>query len=211
MSTIPMVCPRDFTLRTKNGGHVIKFEAGKETDVPEEAYHEAISKNIVPVQRKDDEGPAFTLISNEITGTLRDALIIRGIDELVKRNNTEDFTGGGMPKAAALTNHLGFQIANPETKRYWDLYKDYTSQNMDLPVHPRMELVMELQPLTSRRQLEEFAADYNINVPRAKGKNVKELKAILMNQVVNQQMPNGPGGDNEQDGTYVPASSLTAD
>ena len=91
MSTIPMVCPRDFTLRTKNGGHVIKFEAGKETDVPEEAYHEAISKNIVPVQRKDDEGPAFTLISNEITGTLPILYVREGErrDELLGLINEE--------------------------------------------------------------------------------------------------------------------------
>ena len=45
-------------------------------------------------------------------------------------------------------------------------------ENEPLPTHPKVEVVRELQALTSRKQLEEFAEDHGIGIPKAKGKSL---------------------------------------
>lgn len=184
---IPMICSRDYTLRTKLG-HTIRFVAGEPTSVPESAYAEAIAKNIVPAQRPSDDKPAFGMVHAEITGTLRDAMIYGAIDELVKRNQTEDFTGGGVPKAAAITDAIGIPISSGEVGRYWTNYREMVAENSDLPSHPQVEVVRELQALSTRKQMEEFASEHDIRLPNTKGKSVKELKSVLLHQVIGQQV-----------------------
>lgn len=206
MSTIKMVCPRDYTLRTKLG-HTIRFEADVPTDVPEAAYHEALAKNILPVKVQAGEKPAFELATAEITGTLRDALIFDAIIALVKRNNSEDFTGGGVPKAASITAEIGVAVSAQETSKYWGLYKQIIGENSSFPTHPNVELVRELQGCATRKQLEQFAGDLSIELPSLKGKSLTEIKSILLYNIINQhQAPLTVDADE-----YVKPESLTMD
>lgn len=204
--SIPMVCPRDYTLRTRNG-HTIKFAAGEPTDVPEALYAEALAKNIIPVERKSDDQPIFGMVHAEITGTLRDAMIYQAIDEVVKRNQTEDFSGGGVPKAAALSAIIGLSLSASEASRFYTNYRQIIGENEPLPTHPKVEVVRELQALTSRKQLEEFAEDHGIGIPKAKGKSLKELKELLLNSVIN-QMTTPPAADSSE---YVKPATLMHD
>lgn len=205
MPTIDMICARDYTLRTKLG-HAIKFTAGEPTPVPESAYAEAISKNIVPAQKQDSDKPVFGFVHAEITGTLRDALILEAIHELVERNDVEDFAGGGVPKAAAISRTIGISISAREVTKYHDIYRQVTAENGTMPTHPQVEVVRELQSLSTRKQMEEFAREQDISLPETKGKSVKEVKALLLEQVVNQQtVP--PAADKD----YVKPSTLAMD
>lgn len=182
---IKMICPRDYTLRTTLG-HVIKFEAGEPTPVPEAAYHEAIAKNILPVKEKNGESSAFGMATAEITGSLRDALVYDAIRVLVARNHVEDFTGGGMPKAAAIQKEVGVQVSAQETSKYWAGYKQIIGENGDFPTHPNVETVRELQGLGTRKQLEQFAEDIGVPLPATKGKSLSEMKSILLYTIINQ-------------------------
>lgn len=186
MSTVMMVCQRDYTLRTKLG-HTIKFIAGEPTPVPETAYAEAISKNIVAARPKEGEKPYFALAHAEITGSLRDALIFEAMVEIIARNDIEDFAGGGVPKAAAITKAIGITVSAKEVAKYHDVYKQVLAENGELPTHPQVEVVKELQSLATRKQMEEFASDHSIRLPETKGKSLKEVKALLLEQVVNRQ------------------------
>lgn len=184
MSNIMMRCPRDYTLRTLTG-QTIRFIAGEPTPVPESAYAEALSKNIVPVERPDDDKPAFGMVHTEVTGTLRDAMIYAALDEIAKRNHTEEFTGGGVPKATSVTMAAGVRISASETGKYWSNYRQMMAENVELPSHPKVTVVQELQACATRAQLTEFAAEHGVNMPKAEGKSVKELKELLLNAVIN--------------------------
>lgn len=203
---IMMVCPRNYVLRTRIG-HTIEFKANTPTPVPEAAYAEALSKNIVPVEVPDTEKPHFELAHADITGTLRDALIYFAIDEITKRNNPEDFGGGGVPKAKLVSEMIGVSVSHTEVGKYWQNYRQMIANNEDLPMHPKMELVLELQALSSRQQMERFAADIDMPLPKTKGKGLRELKGMLLYALVNgANMAPAVAAD-----AYVPPKSLAMD
>jgi hypothetical protein len=206
---IHMVCPRDYTLRTKLG-HTIKFKAGEPKPVPESIYHEAVAKNILPVKAVDNEAPAFELATGRVTGPLRDALIFEAIQALVRRNHQEDFTGGGLPKAIAVSKETGVDVTTQEMSNYWNRYKEIIAENSDFPSHPNVELVRELNALSSRKQLEFFAKDLGIDAKQLKGKALAEVKSLLLYQVVNNnQAPSASVVVDDDD--YVKPGSLTED
>ena len=206
--TVMMVCPRDYTLRTTLG-HTIAFKADEPTPVPDSAYQEALSKNILPVRVPNGEGAAFEMAHAEITGTLRDALVFDAIEALVKRNNVEDFGGGG-PKAAAIAAETGLQLSARETANYYTRYKQLKSENDALPTHPNVELVRELQGLSTRKQLEAFATDIGVAIPSTKGKALSEVKSALLYAIVNQNQAPLSAAKPEK-GAYVKPSSLEMD
>lgn len=187
--TTKMVCPRDFTLRSTSG-HVIAFKANEPTDVPDVLYAEALSFNIIPASGKANvqDSPA-TASSTVAMGPLRDALIYNAIHTLVERNSSEDFDGGGVPKVAAIAELSGVKLGAPERTKYWGTYRELVGSNEALPTHPNMVMVQDLQGLTSRDQLEAFAKDHDLTLSAAKGRSNRELKDLLMAQVVNLQAP----------------------
>jgi hypothetical protein len=208
--SVLMVCPRDYTLRTTLG-HTIAFKADEPTPVPDSAYQEALSKNILPAKVPRGEGAAFEMAHAEITGTLRDALVFDAIETLVKRNNVEDFGGGG-PKAAALARETGIQLSSREAANYYTRYKQIKAENSELPSHPNVELVRELQGLTTRKQLEAFATDIGVAIPPTKGKALSEVKSSLLYAIVNQnQAPLTSAESKPEKGAYVKPNSLEMD
>lgn len=177
-----MVCPRDFTLRTTLG-HTIAFEANVPTSVPDSAYQEALSRNILPVSIPVGESPAHDFASGRVTGTLRDTLVFEGIRTLVSRNNSEDFTGGGLPKAIALTRETGVDVSANETSKYWARYKQIIAENDDFPQHPNAEMVRELNAMSTRKDLEQLAIDIELDIRPLKGKALSEVKAHLLQAI----------------------------
>lgn len=209
--SIYMKCPRDYTLRTTLG-HIIFFEANKATPVPESAYQEALAKNILPTEVPDGEKPNFDMAGGRVTGPLKDALVFEAIQALVKRNNSEDFTGGGMPKAIALTRESGVDVSAQETSKYWDRYKQITAENSEFPTHPNVELVRELNGSSTRKQMEQLAADLAIDIRPLKGKSLAQVKAFLLAAIVNnKQAPIADLDDGQDVQDYVKPPTLTED
>lgn len=215
--TVYMTCPRDYTLRTTLG-HTIKFEANKPTPVPDSAYQEALSKNILPVTVPFGDSPAHDFASGRITGPLRDTLVFDGIRALTTRNNSEDFTGGGMPKAQALTRETGVDVSASEVGKYWDRYKQIIAENDDFPQHPNAEMVRELNGMATRKQLEQMALDLDVDLRPLKGKSLSELKSFLLQAITTMKqaplMFNEPvqvDDDGQQVQDYVKPDSLVED
>lgn len=187
--TTPMVCPRDYTLRSLSG-KTIAFKANEPVEVPDDLYAEALSVNILPVEGGRDTDPTANSTRVAVTGALRDALVYQAIAELSARNNPEDWDGGGQPKPEALKLVSGVQMGNAERSKYWAGYREIIGSNSEIPTHPNVEIVQELNSISTRRQLEEFARDYDLPYESLKGKSNFELKAVLLSMVINgQQAP----------------------
>lgn len=184
---ILMVSPRDYTLRTLHG-HVIGFEAGVPTPVAEAAVAEALAVNIVPATKIDMEleaaGGAVRSGSLAMNATLRDAVIFSVIDDMVKENDPENFNAGGQPKHAALRAATGLPLTGAEVAKYWDRYREIIGSNSPLPYHPRAESVMELQRLTTRKQLIEFAADIDVPASEVTKRSLRQAKEFLMSATI---------------------------
>lgn len=188
MST-KMVCPRDFTLRSTSG-HTIAFKANVPQDVPDSLYAEALAFNIIPASGKASEQDAPAQQGAvQVMGPLRDALIYNAIQTLVKRNTSDDFDGGGVPKVAAINDLSGVKLGAPERSKYWNNYREMIGSNSEIPTHPNVVLMQDLQALTSRDQLEAFAKDHELTIKDVKGRSNRELKESLLSQVITKQAP----------------------
>lgn len=186
MSTTKMVCPRDYVLRSDTG-HIVQFQAGVPTPVPDILVPLAMSRNILPVNEHDDEKPIFGMLNSAITGSLRDALILQSIESLMGRNNHEDFTAGGAPKAAAIAAETGVSVSAQEVSKYWDRYREIKGTNAEIPKHPSVELVRELQQISTRKALVEFCKEYSLPYEKYEGKSLKDFKQIILSVIVNQK------------------------
>lgn len=178
---VKMVSPRDYTLRTRTG-HVIHFPANVPVHVPDVVVSEALAVNILPTSTVDTPEPSHGVVRAEtITGTLRDALIFNGILQLVKENDSASFNAGGQPKLTALNALTGIRITGGELSKYWDRYREIVGTNSPFPTHPKLDLVVELQSLTTRKQLLEFANDHGIPEGDVKRhQTIKEAKEALL-------------------------------
>lgn len=180
---VHMVSPRDYTLRTLTG-HVIFFPQDVPVLVPDIAVQDAMAVNILPTRMVDTAAAeqASDVVSHTsvIPATLRDAVILRTITELVKENDPATFNAGGQPKLAVLNGRTGIRLSGGELSKYWDRYREIKGTNSPVPTHPRVESVMELQTLTTRKQLVEFASEIGVNEKEVTRRTIKEAKEFLM-------------------------------
>lgn len=183
--SVLMVCPRDFTLRSTSG-HTVTFKANVPTAVPDMLYAEALSFNIIPASGKaaSQDLPA-PQASVSVMGPLRDALIYNAIQTIVNRNQTEDFDGGGVPKIPSIAELSGVKLGAQERNKYWNNYREIIGSNAEMPTHPNVALVQDLQGLTSREQLKAFCTENEISFDSLKGKTNRELKESLLAHVIN--------------------------
>lgn len=184
---VPMISLRNYTLRSKTG-HVIFFEGGVPTNVPEEVVAEALAVNIIVTDSTDREAALkyrSTDTQSSITGTLRDAIIFAAIEDLVRENDPDNFNAGGQPKVGALAQATGLKLTGGESSKYWERFRELKATNSDLPQHPRVENVLELQRLTTRAQLTSYAKDMGFDVKMIDKKSLKEAKEALMYATIN--------------------------
>lgn len=183
-----MVSPRDYTLRTLHG-HVIHFPAETPVSVPDSVVSEALAVNIMPAREGHvaaREGAAGTVSQPIVlTATLRDAIIFQTIKDLVAENDTANFNAGGQPKVAVLNGLTGIRLSGTELTKYWDRYREIVGSNSPLPTHPNAENVMELQRLTTRKQLIEFAEAISVDRKEVERRSsIKEAKEHLMSAAI---------------------------
>jgi|ADGO01.1.fsa_nt_gi hypothetical protein len=189
---VMMVSPRDYTLRTTSG-HVIAFKANVPQLVPDVVVSDAMAVNILPCEGKavDNDRPADGVVKMPaLPSTLRDALVLTVIDQLVRENDTANFNAGGQPKLAVVNELTGVRLSSGELSKYWDRYREIKYNNESLPTHKHLSLVMELQSLTTRKQLIEFARDIRFPTREVERQpSVKDAKALLLNAVLNYHEP----------------------
>lgn len=120
------VSNRDIIIRSKNTGHAIEFKKGVATRVPRGMYDEVMERGILPV----DEGEAAEVTKSlddqtKILLAPEDALersdrILDVMKAIIARNNSKDFTGGGMPHPQSITAALGWKVDHKEVRGVWE-------------------------------------------------------------------------------------------
>jgi hypothetical protein len=95
-------------------------------------YEEVMEKGILPV---DDDGKAVDPVKNEVVqdppktvltpenGETIDADILRVIKDIVKRNNSRDFAGGGHPHADTVSAALQYKVDQKMVSKVWEKHR----------------------------------------------------------------------------------------
>ena len=140
-----MISLQTFTLRSLTG-HTRAVKARVPIDIPDVCVEEAMARGMVPVheagiplEHSSHPKPKATAP----TGTERETLILRKIEEFITRSKTETglFTGSGAPNAKLMGQELGFQISTKERNQVWGKYK--------LEGAPKAPTVMTIEQITA--------------------------------------------------------------
>lgn len=113
---------RDFTHRSTLG--VISFEEGVPTHVPPHMEKEVIAIGAV---RAEGETPKVlepeTKLPKIPVGDDRESEIKAAFDLLIERNDSNDFTGQGVPTVKAVEKIVGFDVDRKELVELWAAVK----------------------------------------------------------------------------------------
>lgn len=108
------VLHRDKVVATLTG-HAIEFKKGVSTHVPPECYKEVIAVGAVPESEiPEDEGK-----KPEYTEEERAELIKAAIEDIVLKNDRNEFTAAGAPHIKAISARAGFTVNNRERDAVW--------------------------------------------------------------------------------------------
>lgn len=128
---------RDITI-TSLRGYSIAFKKGEPTHVPKAMHNEVIERGILPVDEDGNMDPTKLdeigeATDNKITLKLapetqedRNAALRQVFTSLVKANRSGDFTAGGVPSAAVVSNVLGWRVDQKEIRPVWNDFKAET-------------------------------------------------------------------------------------
>lgn len=177
-----MICPRHYTLRTRDG-HVIHFEPNKPKMVPDAVVAEAMAFNIIPTTGFRDEAPEMSAgkpIKINIPPQLREALIYKVMSDLVEENNPDHFDGGGAPKLSILVDRTGLTLLNKEKNDYWGKHRELRSTNSEIPTHKLVDVVLDIQYLSTPKDTKEYAQAMGVPEQDVIGRPVSQQKKILL-------------------------------
>lgn len=179
--SVKMVCARHYTLRTTSG-HVIRFEPNKPIDVPDSVVSEAMAVNILPVEGQElTQGASDAVVKHvSITGVLRDTLALRAMEEMARDNDPEDFDAGGRPKVNNVNQRAGLSLSASERNTYWDKYRAMKSNGEDLPNHKAAATVMEIQYLSTPKDMREYAQALGVEDEAFLGHSMHAQKQLLL-------------------------------
>ncbi len=121
--------PRKMTLNrnythTSLMGHSIKFVKGEPTVVPSLLYGEILA---LGGEFADGEGASAPVVhenSEPVDPVERDARIDAAVEAIAERNDVDDFTAAGSPKADAATRETGFKVSAKDVAKSWQRRAD---------------------------------------------------------------------------------------
>lgn len=211
---VAMVCPRHFTLRSKTG-HVVKFEPGKPSNVPDDVVQEALALNILPVDADNFADPTLLEglrakgpVNINLTGAIRDAVVYHVLHEIARENDVNNFDGGGRPKTFVIIDRTGVQITSAERNTYWDKYRELKGAGEELPTHKAVDAVLEVQYLSTPKQLIEYASLYDVPFTHIEGRTLKEQKAVIVGAILAESHAHtAQKGAPAPETTHVPAKA----
>lgn len=129
------VSNRDIVVRSLHG-HSIEFKKNVPTEVPRLLHAECLEKGILPEEGPeqgnaivDPAGPKLAPDDAEV----RYDEVLAAIKAIVKRNNSNDFTGGGHPSATAISAAVGWKVDQKEVKEIWVKVREGLIKGADAP------------------------------------------------------------------------------
>lgn len=112
---------RTFTLRSVKG--TISFVKDEPTNVPANMVMDVVS---IGAEAVEGQTPSLVPVDKQIPqapeGTERDAQLQTAIGLIVERNDSNDFTGGGVPSVKAMEAILGFDVSREEVVGAWKAF-----------------------------------------------------------------------------------------
>ncbi len=110
------VMPRDRTIATKMG-HTIKFVKGELTHVPSECHDEIIAVGGVPEHEiEEDARGANERPENPLEAK---AEAFKVFEAMKLKNDSKEFTAGGLPHPRAILQRLGWAVDAKERDALW--------------------------------------------------------------------------------------------
>lgn len=126
-----VVSNRPFTLRSTKGFTVRFSKAGEKKDIPNAILNEAMQAGILPVEDNaevtpEDQGSKTDPKTPELSegpksATEREEKVREAVLTLVERNDSDDFTGTGMPQVGALSREAEFKVDSSERDAVWEV------------------------------------------------------------------------------------------
>lgn len=127
---------RDVIIRSAKYGRSYEFKKGQvRDDVIPQMHQDLLNAGILPV---DEEGAPVNVSEDTVIeagdkkskvilaptdGEERKKQILEAIVAIVKRNDSGDFTGGNTPKAAVVTQLLGWRVDTKDVVEVWKEHK----------------------------------------------------------------------------------------
>ena len=127
----PHVSNRDITIVSLHG-YAIEFKKGVATHVPKIMHGEVMEKGILPCDEKgdtldikdvQDPDPKAVLAVAPDDQAERNEKITPALRALAERNARGDFSAGGVPTSAAVTQVVGWKVEPSEIRPLWTLIK----------------------------------------------------------------------------------------
>lgn len=97
-------------------GLSVSFKAGVPQLTPPAMYQEVLAAGGIP----EGEIP----LEPKQTDEDREALLFAAFEDIVKRNDPKDFTAGGMPHSAVVSEKVGFQLTAKERDVAWGKFRN---------------------------------------------------------------------------------------
>lgn len=118
-----MMLNRNYT-HTSLMGHSIKFVKGEPTDVPPMLYGEILALGGEFADGQGASVPDEAVSSEPVDPVERDARIDSAIEVITEKNDNDDFTAAGSPKADAVSGQAGFKVPAKDVAKAWQRRAD---------------------------------------------------------------------------------------
>lgn len=175
-----MISLRKFRLESTTG-HCIQFEPREPVYVPDVAVSDAMKAGCVPAEEADI--PFHEDLSRakvEFVGDVRSSMIYLAIDAIVKRNNSKDFDGGGVPRQALINDTLGFETTRKEIVQVYQQYMQVKAENLEYALHPAAPQILKVLEAGDKGELLELAEEFGVENEKSKGLSVRDLRKLLL-------------------------------
>lgn len=178
-----MISLRNFRLASLSG-HVIQVKAKEPFDCPDDVVEEAMKAGCAPANAEDQ--PFYDDLSRakvDFHGDLRRSMVFMAISAIVKDNNVKHFDGGGLPKAAVISDRLGYDVTPKEVGAVYQIYLSCKSEGTTFELHPQAQHVMRVVEATDRAELMLLADEFGIEEGKAKGMSARDLRKLLLSKL----------------------------
>ena len=178
--SVLMVSLRSFLLSTTKG-HMVRFESNVPTEVPESILQEAMAAGCVPAN-KEDAPFVYDLTRSvvEFQGDARRSTIFLAVKSLAEENDSANFDGGSYPKQEVVADRLGYPVSSAEVRDIYQQYLSAKSSGEAFVLHPQAQNILRVIEATSKGELIELSEEFGVDVKRAKGMTVRDLRRLLL-------------------------------
>lgn len=177
--------PKFISLRTfrleSTTGHCVQFEARKPRDIPDVLIPVAMAAGCVPADA--DDVPFVDDLQRskvEFQGNIRDSMVYLTLELIAKRNDPKDFDGAGVPKTAAVTARLGFEVKRQDVINLWQQYLDIRTNGGEYAMHPNAPNILRVLEAVEKDELVDLAVEFGVEEDKAKGLQSKDLRKLLL-------------------------------